>query len=405
MRLRTFESFWLVKNGILNSYPSLQKNSKTQLVVVGGGITGALISHALMEKGYKVMLLDRRDIAMGSTAATTSMLQYEIDKPLCELSDLIGEPGAVLCYKEGMKAIYTLQKLVSDLQLDCGFEMKDSLYIAHSKAAVKKLKEEFEMRQQHLGGVQWLDADAIEKKYGLKSHGGILSSTAASVDAYKLAHELIRYNADHGMQVYDQTDITHFDFDQPNKVIIHTDTKHTVTCKQVIFCSGFESVKMLQENIAHLFYTYACVSERFINVNERLQHTLVWDTGDPYHYMRTTDDGRLLIGGEDAEDDPSLSQQKIKEQKGKKLERKIKQLLPGVDFIADFNWGGTFGSTKDGLPYIGRSPEYDKAIFVLGFGGNGITFSVQGMEIVCDILEDKKHPLQKYYKFGRAFSK
>jgi glycine/D-amino acid oxidase-like deaminating enzyme len=201
--------------------------------------------------------------------------------------------------------------------------------------------------------------------------------------------------------VYDQTDITEYNFDEPNKVILQTETGHTVTCKEVIFCSGFESVKLLQENIAHLFYTYASVSEQFIKINEKLRQTLVWDTGEPYSYMRATDDGRFLIGGEDAEDDPSLSQQKIKEQKAKKLERKINKLLPGVEFIADFNWGGTFGSTADGLPYIGRSPEYDKAIFVLGFGGNGITFSVQGMEMVCDILEEKKHPLAKYYRFGR----
>lgn len=75
MRLRTFESFWLVKNGIINSYPSLQENLETDIVVVGAGITGALTSHALVEKGYKVVLIDQRDVAMGSTAATTSMLQ------------------------------------------------------------------------------------------------------------------------------------------------------------------------------------------------------------------------------------------------------------------------------------------------------------------------------------------
>ena len=82
MRLRTFESFWLLKNGLLYSYPSLQENIESEIVVVGGGITGALTSHALMEKGYKVLLIDKRDIAQGSSSATTSMLQYEIDVPI-----------------------------------------------------------------------------------------------------------------------------------------------------------------------------------------------------------------------------------------------------------------------------------------------------------------------------------
>ena len=82
MRLRTFESFWLLKNGLLYTYPTLQKNIKTEILVIGGGITGALISDALMDAGYEVTLIDRRDIGQGSTSATTSMLQYEIDEPL-----------------------------------------------------------------------------------------------------------------------------------------------------------------------------------------------------------------------------------------------------------------------------------------------------------------------------------
>lgn len=75
--------------------------------------------------------------------------------------------------------------------------------------------------------------------------------------------------------------------------------------------------------------------------------------------------------------------------------------MPDIDFVTDFNWGGTFGTTKDGLPYIGKSPEYENALFVLGFGGNGITFSIQAMDIVTYMLEQKEHPLAKHYQFGR----
>ncbi len=76
-------------------------------------------------------------------------------------------------------------------------------------------------------------------------------------------------------------------------------------------------------------------------------------------------------------------------------------MLPGIDFIDDFNWGGTFGTTHDGLPYIGKSPEYKNALFVLGFGGNGITFSVQAMQIIPDLLEGRENRLANYYRFGR----
>lgn len=400
MRLRTFESFWLVKNGIINSYPSLHENLETDIVVVGAGITGALTSHALMEKGYKVVMIDKRDVAMGSTAATTSMLQYEIDVSLMDLSEMIGEYPAATCYLAGVDAIKKMETLIKNTGIDVGFEKKESLYLAHNKKAAADLYKEFELRNKHQLGVEWLSAAQVLKAHELVCFGAILSYTAASVDAYKMAHALIQLNVKRGMRVYDQTEIKHFDLtEQP--VVVSSSEGFEVRCKKVIFCSGFESTQMLQEKIAHLFYTYACLSEQSIQLPKKLKDMLVWDTDHPYLYMRTTDDGRLLVGGEDASVNFPFFQQKIKENKAKKLHKKLNQLLPAVQFIEDFNWGGTFGTTKDGLPYIGKSPEYEHALFVLGFGGNGITFSVQAMDIIPALLEGKPNELAGYYRFGR----
>jgi glycine/D-amino acid oxidase-like deaminating enzyme len=400
MRLRTFESFSLLKNGLLYSYPSLQNDITAEMVVIGGGITGALISHALMEKGYKVLLLDKRDIAQGSSAATTGLLQYEIDVPLIELCEMIGEEAAVLCYKAGIQAINTLAALVQEQNIDCSFKLKGSLYMAHSKKAAVNLRKEYDLRDKHNMGVRWLSSGEVEKEYGLKSYGGIVSTSGGCVDAYKLAHELIQLNVKRGMQVYDQTEINKFNLDDANPSIeISNGIK--VSCNKVIFCTGFETTEMLKEKIATLFYTYACVSEAGIKVCDNIKNSVVWDTDNPYMYMRCTDDGRLLIGGEDSSNNLPFFQQNIKNKKSGKLVKKIAQIAPGITFIPDINWGGTFGSTKDGLPYIGESPEYKNSLFVLGFGGNGITFSVQAMDIILQTLAGKVHPLAAYYKFGR----
>lgn len=399
MRLRTFESFWLVRNGILYSYPSLQTDMNTEILVIGGGITGALISHALMEAGYEVLLIDKRDIGMGSTAATTSMLQYEIDVPLCRLSEMIGEQDAAMCYRAGVEAIHTLRQLVEKHKIDCGFEMKKSIYIAHDEKA-SWLKDEFEIRKKYELGVKWLDKEALKDGYGLVGEGAILSETAAGIDAYKLAHELINLNVKRGMKVYDQTDIAKLDTEGPEPMII-LNTGQSIRAKKIVCCTGFESTKLLKEKVARLFYTYVTVSEQGIAIPEALRNTLVWDTADPYLYMRTTDDDRLLVGGEDSTFHFEIFQQQIKERKEDKLIKKMHKLLPSNGFIEDFSWGGTFGVTKDGLPYIGESPEYKNTLFVLGFGGNGITFSVQGMDIILDILKGQKHPLEEVYRFGR----
>ncbi|MCH5683688.1 FAD-dependent oxidoreductase [Niabella sp. W65] len=113
MRLRTYESFWLLKNGLIYTYPSVQQNLTTDIIVLGAGITGALLSDALVKEGYKTLLLDKSDIALGSTSATTSMLQYEIDVPLYQLEEKIGSDAAVKCYKAGVAAIRELDDLIN----------------------------------------------------------------------------------------------------------------------------------------------------------------------------------------------------------------------------------------------------------------------------------------------------
>jgi hypothetical protein len=62
-----------------------------------------------MADGYKTILIDRREIGHGSTSATTSMLQYEIDVPLYQLIDLIGK-AAVESYWACYKSIDDLKK-------------------------------------------------------------------------------------------------------------------------------------------------------------------------------------------------------------------------------------------------------------------------------------------------------
>lgn len=401
MRLRTYESFWLLKNGLLYSYPSMQRVSETcDVAVIGGGITGALVSHALVAEGYNVVLIDKRDIATGSTAATTSMLQYEIDVPLFRLAEMIGEDAAALCYRSGVEAVHQLGSLVEKYNLDCGFEYKQSLYIAREKKHLSWLRREFDRRSKHGLSVHWLEPADIARDYGIRCHGGILSDVAASVDAYRLAHALIANSVQKGMRVYDQTSIEQVTHSDGSNLIVAADGS-TVQCRKVIYCTGYEAVEMLKEKTADVFYTYACVSEQHIELPARLKKTLVWDTGSPYLYMRSTDDGRFLVGGEDAQTGHTLFQNRLKARKARKLQALLHKVMPALTFTEDFSWAGMFGTTTDGLPYIGESPEYPGALFVLGFGGNGITFSVQGMNIICDLLNGRTNELAHWYRFGR----
>ncbi len=134
---------------------------------------------------------------------------------------------------------------------------------------------------------------------------------------------------------------------------------------------------------------------------KNINNTLVWNTDDPYLYMRTTDDGRLLIGGGDEDFYNAEKRDALLDKKEKEIVKVLKKIKPDYHFYSDFVWAGTFGETEDGLPYIGEHEKFRNSYFVLGFGGNGITFSVTGMEMASLFMKNKKHPLSRYFKFGR----
>jgi len=95
----------LLRNGLQSSYPYLAKNISCEVLITGGGITGSLIAYQLSKEGYETALIDKRDVCLGSTSATTAMLQYEIDEPLYSLIEKVREYVVVASYKEGVQAI------------------------------------------------------------------------------------------------------------------------------------------------------------------------------------------------------------------------------------------------------------------------------------------------------------
>jgi hypothetical protein len=110
MNLSAGYPFDLIRNGIPYDYPKLDVNKKADIVIMGGGISGALVAFYLVKAGVDCMLVDGRTIGLGSTCASTSLLQYEIDKPLSALSKQIGDKKAQRAYHLCGKAITTWKK-------------------------------------------------------------------------------------------------------------------------------------------------------------------------------------------------------------------------------------------------------------------------------------------------------
>jgi len=401
MDLKSNEPFWLLKNGLVASYPSLKNDEECDVLIIGGGITGSLIAHQMIKDGYQTILIDKREVCNGSTSATTSMLQYEIDVPLYKLIEMIGEKGAVESYKACSKSIDQIAKLTKEIKSRSGFKRKQSLYFASKKKDAVWLEKEYEARKKAGFDVAWLGTEEIEEKFSFQNtYGGILSKQGASIDAFKFAHELLRFNVNKGLKVFDKTEMKSVKYLRDHNLALTTDG-FNIKAKKIIYCIGYESKMLIKENFVNLKSTYAIVSEIDKDKFKNIEHTLVWNTDDPYIYMRSTDDERLLIGGGDEDFYDPEKRDSVLDKKEKEIRRHLKRIQPDYHFYTDFVWAGTFGETKDGLPYISTHENFKNSYFVLGFGGNGITFSVTGMEMASAFMKNETHKLSEYFKFGR----
>lgn len=401
MDLTSNEPFWLLKNGIITSYPSLKENTECDILIIGGGITGSLIAHQCIADGYDTVVVDRREIATGSTSATTAMLQYEIDVPLFEMCKMIGEEGALRAYKSCEQAIDRLEELSQEIDSKAGFTKKKSLYFTSVRRHAKWLRTEFECRKKNGFAVEWLSPKEIFERYQLENtFGGILSEQGASMDAFRFAHELLNFNAEKGLRIFDKTEVEDMKFENGYNIAELT-SGPTIKCRKVIYCNGYESKELIGGSFVKLKSTYAIVSEIDQDKFVKQKDTLFWNTNSPYLYMRTTDDERLLVGGADISFKNDKARDLLLDKKKKEIEKELRVIFPHYRFYTDFTWAGTFGETRDGLPYIGEHRDFPNSFFVLGFGGNGITFSVTGMEMVSFFLQNRLHPLTEYFRFGR----
>ena len=400
MKLSSGYPFSLIKNGLLFSYPKLANNIKTDVLVLGGGISGALTAHYIVQEGVDCVLIDARTIGLGSTCASTSLLQYEIDVSLHQLIKMIGPSAAVRSYKLGVSAILKLEALAKKIGAH-DFERKKSLYSAAYKKDISFLKEEYEARKKHGFDVHYLDEASVNEQYGFASYGGILSGVAAAIDSYLLTHSLLQFNLRKGLNVYDRTPAISIKHNQRD-VQVKTGDKFTITAKKLVYATGYEVVDFVSKPIVKLSSTYAIASESF-NCPQKFgkDDTVIWNTAKPYLYMRSTNDNRIILGGRDEEFFSHLKRDRLIPQKTRQLKKDFERMFPAIPFKTEFSWAWTFGSTKDVLPYIGTYEKLPHTFFALGFGGNGITFSQVAGEIIASIIKGKRNKDVELFSFER----
>lgn len=401
MDLRTASPYWLMKNGFLYSYPSLKQSLTTDVVIMGGGITGSLIAYRLAKAGIPAVVVDKRKIGMGSTCASTALLQYEIDTSLAELSTYVGAQDAARSYLLCLEAISKIEKIALEIGSKAGFQRRESFYYASKKQDVALLKKEFELRKALGIDLELWSKEDIEARFSFSAPAALLSRESAEIDAYAFTHELLQESLKRGIQVYDDTTVTEINH-SARGVKLMTEHGHEIKAQKLIIASGYESQAYLSQKAVDFNSSFAVVSEPFARPDLWYKNCLIWETARPYLYMRTTEDHRVLVGGKDEPFYAPAKRDALTHRKGAQLVRAFQKHFPALDFRIDFEWAGTFAETRDGLPYIGTVPQRPHTYFAMGFGGNGIIFSLLASEIIRDALMGKTNKDARIFGFERT---
>jgi len=400
MDLRSDYPYWLLKNGLVRDYTSLHEDVSTDVLVVGAGITGALVAWHLTKAGIPTVVVDKRNVGMGSTAASTSLLQYEIDTPLTKLQKLVGTCNANRSYLLCKNAIDELAEVSGKMHRDVAFRRRPSFQFSSRDADMAQLHKEYALRKEIGFELELLSATDVQTKFHLAKPAGILSKDGGQVDAYLLTHCLLEQVQRAGNFVFDHSPVTAIKHRKHGIEAEVLESFH-VTCKKLVIACGYESQEHLPKKVERLASTYAIVSERFDKQEFWWENALVWETAMPYLYMKVTSDYRIIVGGKDVPFYNPSKRDALIQSKAKQLRQSFLKLFAGIPLKIDFQWAGTFSNTKDGLPFIGCIPERPHTFFALGFGGNGITFSQIAGQLIRDSLLGKNNPDINLFSFNR----
>jgi glycine/D-amino acid oxidase-like deaminating enzyme len=385
----------------MHAFPPLQSDAHCDVAVIGAGITGALIADELARHGHDVLVFDQRDVGWGSTAASTALLQYEIDTHMVELARQFGEDQAVLAYRACADAIPMLQEIARDVR-DVDFRRQQSLYYASKGRHVRTLQQECAMRHRHGFAVRWLDEDEVRSTYGIEAPGAILSELGATVDPYRMTYRLFQRLQKRGVGIHDRTSVARIE-PTARGVTLHLGRGERVRARHVVMAAGYASQQWLSQRVARNRSSYACITDPIpADALGQLANTMIWESARPYLYMRSTVDGRLLVGGEDdAVDLPARRDRRV-DKKSRTLLKQVRRHFPALEIEPVFAWAGTFAETEDGLPFFGPHKQYGPHVhFAMAYGGNGITYAMLGAGLVRSLIERRKHPLAALFSFDR----
>ncbi|RUT33560.1 FAD-binding oxidoreductase [Paenibacillus zeisoli] len=370
------------------------------VVIVGGGISGALCAYSLAAEGLRIAVIDRGNVGGGSTSANMGLLQYSSDVMLHELMGQIGPDKAVRFYRMCQQALTQLNEIADTLDIQPDFTRRNSLYFASERSHVDRLKKEYDTLTAHGFRVDFWTQDDLEAHYPFSRPAALITYGDAEVNPVRLSRGILQQFNPRHVHVFEHVHV-HGIEEAAHHVNVQT-SAGPFKCSQVIFATGYDTAPGLTGTRVNLTRSYAIATEPVDDLSCWKDRVLIWETRRPYLYLRTTPDGRVIAGGLDEDTPMTPHGDVLIHQRAENIKRKVHQLFPMFDLKIAFAWAAVFGQSVDSLPFIGKHPSKDRIYYLLGYGGNGTVYSMVGAQILRDLILGRPSPDADIVKLVRG---
>lgn len=404
-RLRHGRPLWLDQRAPKRKYPKHRGTLDIDVVIVGGGITGAICAYLFSKAGVRVALVESKRVGRGSTIASTALLMQEPDRDFTDLAKRFGRAATRDIWKALGKATRDLARTIHALKIDVDLCECNSVYFTRDPGKVPSLRKEFGARKAAGLPGRWLSAASLHRMTGIRAEAAIATPGNAQLNPVRACHGFLAAAASCGARVFERSQALHVNTSKTG-VEVHT-RGGTISASCIVVATGYATREF--RGLVGRFRmtdTYVLATGRLREGRRR--RIMAWDTDRPYHYFRWTGDGRLLVGGEDTRHrTPKGARGRIAKARAR-LSTYLAETYPeiaGKKF--EYAWEGLFAETSDGLPYIGRHARYPRHLFALGYGGNGITASFLAAKMLVELYQRrdkgrKSRQSSNLFAFNRA---
>lgn len=348
----------------------LNKDIKTDILIIGAGIAGILTAYMLKQNGRDVVLIDSSEVASGNTKNTTAKITSQHDLIYNKLILEFGEEMASQYAKANELAIKKYKEIIEEREIDCDFEEK-SAYV-YSRDEIDSLRDEVEAASK-LG----INVEFVEKaNLPFEINGAVKFNNQAQFNPLKflkdISKELVIYENTRALEIKENLVVTNRGDITANNIVV-------ATHYPIMNAPGYYFMKMHQER------SYVIALENVKDIDG------MYIDIDKSGYSFRTYKNLLLLGG--------IKQRTGENEEGgsyDKLRRVAKELYPKSK--EKYHWSAQDCMTVDGIPYIGKYSDETPNIYVAtGFNKWGMTSSMVSAMIISDMILEKENDFSEIF--------